>query len=89
MQRSIERMEGHLMRMADAIAKLAVIEDRQANDRSVILKMQDGIDKIDARLDALERVAPANERVSGWVHSALWAAAGLACYIVINKLGLM
>lgn len=89
MQRAMERMETHMMRLADAVSKLAVIEERQSADRAAISKIADSIEKIDGRLDALEKAAPESARVTTWVTSAVWAAAGLACYVVINKLGLM
>ena len=47
------------------------------------------LEAIDSRVDGLEAAAPQSAQVHQWVTSAVWAAAGLACYIVINKLGLM
>lgn len=47
------------------------------------------LEAIDARVDGLEAAAPTNALMTGWVQNAVWAAAGLGVYVVINKLGLM
>lgn len=47
------------------------------------------LDAIDGRVDGLEAAAPQTAQIQQWVTSAVWAAAGLGAYIVINKLGLM
>lgn len=51
--------------------------------------MTKNIDLIDTRLNTLESAAPQSAQVTQWVTSGVWAAAGLAVYIIINKLGLV
>ena len=51
--------------------------------------MTKNIDLINARLNTLESAAPQSAQVTQWVTSGVWAAAGLAVYIIINKLGLV
>ncbi|UOF76813.1 hemolysin xhlA [Caudoviricetes sp.] len=86
---SLGRMENAIDRMAEAITKLAVIEERQQSDRKSIDQITASITSIDSRLDALERAAPQQAQVTTWVTSAVWAAAGIACVFVLNKLGIM
>ena len=89
-----------MAKLTEVMTRMAVAEESQARDRRDFLdskaetaktldKITDRLDKTDDRVDALERAAPANAQVQQWVTSAVWAAAGLAAYIVINKLGLM
>lgn len=47
------------------------------------------LDGVEGRVDTLERDAPMQRQTSVWVTSAVWAAAGFACLIVLNKLGLL
>ena len=101
------RVEASVDKMAEAVTKLAVIEERQTSDRQALErafmaiqktdercalmfeKTVEKLEKLEGRIDKLDAAAPANAQVQQWVTSAVWAAAGLAAYIVINKLGLM
>lgn len=78
-----------LEKLADAVTKLAIIEERQQNDRAALERLALAVEKIDDRLDTLERAAPQQAQVATWVTSAVWAAAGIACVFVLNKLGIM
>lgn len=103
----VTKMESSIDKLADAIAKLAVIEERQTADRAALErafnaiqrsdercaaameKIAEKIEKSDARLDELEKAAPALALTNGWMLNAVWAAAGLGIYIIVHKLGLM
>lgn len=47
------------------------------------------IDHVEDRVDVLERDAPMQKQTSVWVTSAVWAAAGLACLVVLKKVGIL
>ena len=100
MREDIVEMKHSMVKLTEVMTRMAVAEESQARDRRDFLdskadttkaleKIVDRIDKTDERVDTLERAAPANAQVQQWVTSAVWAAAGLAVYVVINKLGLM
>jgi chromosome segregation ATPase len=52
-------------------------------------KCVDKLEKIEGRVDTLEHAAPSLAKTGQWVENAVWAAAGLAVYIAVHKLGLM
>lgn len=101
------KVEHSVDKMAEAVTKLAVIEERQTSDRAALErafmaiqktderctamfeKCVEKLEKTDGRIDQLEAAAPANAQIQQWVTSAVWAAAGLAVYVVVHKLGLM
>lgn len=96
----MQELKHGMVKLTEVMTRMAVAEESQARDRRDFLdskaetakameKIVDRLDKTDDRVDALERAAPANAQVQQWVTSAVWAAAGLAAYVVINKLGLM
>ena len=103
----VTKVEASMEKVADALMKLAILEERQAADRAAlerafnaiqrsdercataVEKLMEKIEKSDARLDELERAAPALALTNGWMLNAVWAAAGLGVYIVVHKLGLM
>lgn len=43
---------------------------------------------LEARVSTLERDMPMQKHASGWVMSAVWAAAGLAALLILNRLGI-
>jgi hypothetical protein len=92
----LAEMRGDMRVLTSAIAKLAVIDERQiqaslAQERSFAM-----LTKIDARIDAtaervsvLERAAPLTQQIQGWVLAAVWASVGLVAMYIVKKAGLL
>lgn len=100
MREDMQELKQGMTKLTEVMTRMAVAEESQARDRRDFLDMKadtakalekvvDRLDKADDRIDTLERAAPASAQIQQWVTSAVWAAAGLAVYVVINKLGLM
>jgi hypothetical protein len=87
--RQTEKIEKSIERMAEAVTKLAIIEERQDAHRDNLDRLAIAVEKIDTRLDVLERAAPENARVAGWVTSAAWSACGLVAVFAMTKVGLL
>lgn len=100
MEQSMDKLTEAITKLAVIEEKQTA--DRQALERAFMAiqksdercqllyeKTVEKLEAIDARVDGLEATAPQNAQVQQWVTSAVWAAAGLGVYIVINKLGLM
>lgn len=92
----IGEMRGAMKELAHSVAKLALIEERQAQANEALGRAFKQIDKIDAKLTAIEqRVAsierdmPMQKHTSGWVMSGVVAAAGFAVIFVAKKAGLI
>ncbi|AMO36415.1 hypothetical protein [Thauera humireducens] len=82
--------------LAQSVAKLALIEERQTQANEALSRAFKSIDKIDMKLSAIEsRVAtierdiPLHKQSSTWVFSALWAAAGAAVLMIVKKVGVI
>ena len=43
---------------------------------------------LETRVATIEREMPMQKHASGWVMSAVWAAAGLAALLILNRLGI-
>ena len=92
----VTKMEASLDKLADAIAKLAVIEERQTSDRQAIerafgsiARVGERLDKICDRLDDLERAAPMTAKTNQWVFEAVkWCAVVVAGFVAL-KVGLV
>lgn len=92
----VTKMEASLDKLADAIAKLAVIEERQTSDRAAIerafgsiARVGERLDKICDRLDDLERTAPITAKTNQWVFDAIkWCAVIVAGFVAV-KVGLV
>jgi hypothetical protein len=92
----LAEMRGDMRVLANAIAKLAVIDERQVQASLSLERSFAMLSKIDARIDAtadrvsvLERAAPLAQQIQGWVLAAVWAGVGLAVMFVIKKAGLL
>lgn len=80
----LERMESKLDKMADGIARLILIEDRQSSQIA-------RTDKLENRVSLLEAAYQTEKaRVSRWINRGIgaWAVAVLVCAIVTSSLGL-
>ena len=91
----VTKMEASIDKLADAITKLAVIEERQTADRaalerafSSIARVEERIDKVCDRLDALEQTAPMTAKTNQWVFDAVkWCVVLVAGFVAV-KVGL-
>lgn len=81
-------MKNSMQKMADAMSRLALVEERQANTGDSLKAITDTLKSLDARLRTLEIAEPMQSKSAVWVERALWAAAGLGMMAVINQVGL-
>ena len=85
---SQDKMETSLSKMADAVARMALIEERQTNASTAIERVAESLEKIDLRVRALEVAEPLQARSAEWVEKAVWGAAGLLVAGALAKLGI-
>ena len=92
---NITDMQVAMRDLTNAIIKLALVEERQtqfsiAQERGfkVLEKIESKLDSLDNRVNALEAAEPEQRRTSGWIMTAVWAAAGLAVAMVLAELGI-
>jgi response regulator RpfG family c-di-GMP phosphodiesterase len=77
-----------VQKMSEAIARLALIEERQAATSQTIERVMSSIEKLDERVRALEVAEPMQAKTTEWVQSAIWAAASAAVMFIASKAGL-
>ena len=86
---SQDKMEAALGKLADAVTRLALVEERQSATSTAIERLSEAIEKLDDRLRKLEIADPMQARSSEWVMNAVWAVAGLAAMFIAAKAGLI
>jgi predicted RNase H-like nuclease (RuvC/YqgF family) len=74
--------------LANAVTRLALVEERQAATSTALDSMAHAIEKLDERLRTIETREPLQERVSEWVLNILWAGAAAAAMFIAGKAGL-
>lgn len=91
----VNELKDTLKQIASAVTRLALVEERQMQTNEALSRAFKGMDKIDTRLSvtehrvvALERDVPLQKQASGWVMSAVWAAAGLAAFLILRTIGI-
>ena len=92
----VSELKETLRQIATAVTRLALVEERQSQTNEALGRAFKSIDKIDGKLTTIEqRVAtiekemPMQRQSSGWVVSAVWAAAGAAVLFVAKKAGVV
>ena len=86
---SVDSMQEAMCRMADAVNKLAVVEERQSQAAEGISKLDARLDKIEDRLRVLEVAEPMQSKVTDWVLRAMWAIVAAAAMFIAAKTGLI
>jgi len=69
-------VKANMGRLADAVAKLAIVEERQVADRQALARAFAEIDKVSARVAAIEQAQPIQKQSSDWVQRAVAAILG-------------
>jgi len=75
--------------VANALTKLALIDERQANMLEAQERIFNLIERLDNRVDDLEKEDGKQSLATGWVYAAVWGAAGLLAMYVAKMLGLV
>lgn len=85
----VGEMKAALRQLSDAITKLALVEERQAQATAAMERMWKGIANVEARVTALERLAPDGQRANVWIDRALMAIVGAVAMFIAKKAGLL
>lgn len=72
--------------VANALTKLALIDERQANMLEAQERIFKLIERIDSRVDQLEKENSSQSMATKWVYAAVWGAAGLLAMYVAKLL---
>lgn len=84
----VKDVRGSMNKLADAITKLALIEERQGNTNLLIGQVRDKLENIEGRVSQLEINAPTVNRTSMWVDRAvLFVVGAVAMMIFTNLMG--
>lgn len=81
-------MKQVLRDLTTAVTKLAIVEERQGQAAISLERAFKVLEKVEGRLDALERREPMNTQTSEWVTRAVFAAAAVAALYVARQAGL-
>lgn len=88
LRENTQEVKSVLTRVADALDRLARLEERHASMSRAVERAFAAIDALNARVVQIERLQPVHQLTSGWVEKAAWAAAGMIAVIVMKKLGI-
>lgn len=91
-----DEMKSDMRKMAEAVTKLAIVEERQNTDRlaqerafKAISGLSEDLKAAVKRVETLEHAAPAAKRTNEWVDKGIWAVVGLVFMYVAKKVGLV
>lgn len=81
-------MKDVLKDLTSAVTKLAIVEERQGQASLALERAFKVLEKVEGRLDALEKAAPLQAQTSSWVHAGVGAIGMLMLAFVAKKMGL-
>jgi len=89
-------MKESMEKMSTAVTKLVQIEERQffMNESygrvvTTVDKMQEKAEKLEGRLDALEKEQPLTKQAVTWIYAAVWSVVGAAVLFAAKAFGIM
>jgi len=85
----VSDVKSALKEVAAALNKLTLVEERQSQANANQKRMGEKLDKIEARVDALEKSDVTQSQAANWVMNAVWGAAGLLAMYVAKVVGLI
>lgn len=85
----VSDMKTALKEVAQALTKLTLVEERQAQAAQTQKRMFEKLDSIERRIDTLEKADVKHGQAANWVMNAVWGAAGLLCMYIAKMLGLI
>ena len=85
----VSGMRDVLRELATAVTKLAVIEERQQQATQALERAFKVLEKVEGRLDSIEKSQPMQQQTTDWVKAGVWAAACLVAAFIAKKAGLM
>lgn len=85
----VSGMRDVLKELANAVTKLAVIEERQGQAAQALERAFIALEKVETRLGSLEKSQPLQQQSVDWVNRGMWAAAVAVAYFVAKKVGLI
>jgi hypothetical protein len=92
---SFDDLKGDMRKMAEAVTKLAVMEERQvsanqAQERAfnAIKRVEDEVTFVRTKLSALELASVDSKRTSAWIDKAVLAIVLVVAIFVATKVGL-
>lgn len=85
----VSSMSVVLRELATAVTKLAVIEERQGQAAQALERAFKVLEKVEGRLDLLEKSQPMQQQATDWVRTGVWMVVGMVALFIAKKVGLM
>ena len=85
----VSGMRDVLRELASAVTKLAVIEERQTQSAQALERAFKVLEKVECRLDTIEKSQPMQQQSTDWINRGMWAAVGVLAIFVLKKVGLV
>lgn len=85
----VRDVRGSMNKLADAIVKLALIEERQSNTNLLVTQVNGKLDRMETRISILEVNAPQMTRTSLWVDRGMLFVVGAVAMYILKTTGLL
>lgn len=83
-RQSLAEVKNTMSKMADALERLARLEERHANTASALDRAFTALTRLEARIEAIERQQPVQKLTSDWVINLVWAVVGTGATLLVK-----
>ena len=81
----VSEMRNALKDLSAAITKLALVEERLVQTSAALGRAFDAIEKLEVRVESMERLGVNTLRAAKWLDRVIWAAAAAAVIYVAKQ----
>jgi hypothetical protein len=79
-------LKNSLDKVADAVVRLALVEERQAQVSNALQRAFEAIERLERRLSDVERSAPTYERTNIWMDRLLWGCVAAVGVFIAERI---
>lgn len=89
LHQDVSEIKSSVNRLSEAVVQLALVEERLATSQASLARAFKAIEKLDGRVQLLEKSEPRASAMASRIENGLWALGAVVCVIVLKKVGLM
>jgi uncharacterized protein YoxC len=79
-------LKSSLDKVADAVVRLALVEERQAQASNALQRAFEAIERVERRLTEVERATPLTERTNVWMDRLVWGCVAAVGVFIAERI---
>ena len=89
LHQDVGEIKSSVNRLSEAVVQLALVEERLSTSQASLGRAFKAIERIDGRVQALEKAEPRASAMANRIENAVWALGAVVCVVILKKAGLI